>query len=134
MQPNKVRLNNVDYRVFERDGINYPVEPIPVYALYRIFNLQRNRSKSINFKDLKGVWKLESIYISSPENSGLGLNILYQGTSLFYARYKKEETPIQMPTVTVSNELTLQATCFDKNITGVFIYLRPAYLELVKDF
>lgn len=134
MQPKKVQIGNLDYRLYEQQGETYPAAGISLYALRRVFDLQVNNAKTINFTDLSGWWELESLYISSPEDSEVTIEILYGGAPFFTDKQLRNETPKKLPIVLVNSDIEIRLTAQRNPIGLLLLYLKPAYLAYSKDF
>ncbi len=136
MQPNVINVNGADYRIYtDENNINFPAASIDYYALRRVFNLAVNTPKTIDFADLQGFWKIESCYISSPEDSEVIVEILdSSGVSFYEDKFVRNETPKAFPTVLVTNTLTMKLTARRNSINLLLLYLKPSYLAYSKDF
>lgn len=136
VQPNSLTIDNVDYRLYtDENNINYHGARIQHYALRRVFNLAVGTPKTIDFNDLLGFWNIDSIYISSPADSEITVQILdSQGIAFYTEFYAKSTTPRTMPTVLVNNDLSIKLSAGRSNIDLLLIYLKPAYLAYSKDF
>ncbi len=136
MQPNLITINSADYRIYtDENSVNFPAAPIDHYALRRVFNLGVNNPKTIDFTDLQGFWKIDSCYISSPEDSEVIVEILdNSGVSFYQDKFLRNETPKAFPTVILRNSLTMKLTAKRNDINLLLLYLKPAYLAYSKDF
>ena len=135
MQPNTLTINGSNYRVYTQDGVNFPAGGVPQYALRRVFTLNVNVPKLIDFTDVTGFWKIESVYIDSPEDSEVIVEILNAGNVPFYTDILlRNETPKQLPTVLITNDLKIRVTAQRSAISTLLVYLSPAYVAFSKDF
>ena len=136
MQPNTITVNDADYRVYtDENSVNFPAASVQHYALRRVFNLQIDVPKIVDFIDLPGFWSVDSVYISSPDESEIIAEILNaEGITFFSKKILRQETPKVMPTVLITSDLTLKLTADRSPITLALIYLKPAYLAYSKDF
>lgn len=136
VQPNIVTVEGTDYRVFtDSNNINFPAAPIESYSLIRVFNLAVNTPKDINFNSLLGWWSFDSVYISSPIDSEIQVEILdSNGVVFFTDLYQRETTPRTMPTVLLNNSLSMRLTAGRSAISLVLLYLKPANLVSQTDF
>ncbi|NJO99185.1 MAG: hypothetical protein HC775_16745 [Hyellaceae cyanobacterium CSU_1_1] len=136
MQPNLLMVDSKNYRIYnDENNVNYHAEHIPVYALRRIFNLAVNVTKTIVFTDLDGFWAIDSLYISSPSNSDIQIDIVDSNGVVFYTDiYPKDTTPRTFPTVLINNTLTIRVTAKRSAINLLLLYLKPAHLAYSQDF
>lgn len=134
MEPRKIQIGDIDYRLFEQNGEYYAPERVSMYALRRAFDLAVGTSKTINFNDLPGWWELESLYISSPEDSEVTVEILYGGAPFFTDKLLRNETPKKLPIVLVNSDIEIRLTAARSNIDLLLLYLKPAYLAYSQDF
>ncbi len=136
MLPNIVEVNQAQYRVYrDENNVHFPASPVPMYALRRVFGLQLRTPKIIDFHDLHGFWQLESVYISSPEDSEITIEILdANNVPFFQDKLARHETPKTFPTVLIYNSLKLKLTASRNNINLLLVYLTPAHLAYSKDF
>jgi hypothetical protein len=136
MQPTTLTVNNANYGVFKNsNNILYPAAGVESFALRRIFNLAVSASKVIDFTDLNDFWQLDSVWISSPNDSELFIEILDNNNVVFYSdTYLKNTTPRKLPTVLVDNTLTMRVTAKRAAIGLILLYLKPAHLAHSKDF
>ncbi len=136
MQPNTVTLDGNQYRAFvDENGVIFPAAPINTYALRRVFNLATNTPKTVDLADLTGFWEVESLYISSPEDSEVKVEIVdSNGIAFFEDILKRNETPKKFPVVLLDSNLTVRVTARRNNINLLLLYLKPAHLQYMKDF
>lgn len=136
MQPEIVRVNGQDYRVFQDDnGVKYAASSIDTFALRRIFNLEPRNSKIIDFADLTGFWSIHSVYISSPETSDVTVEILDSENAVFFKdKLYRNQLPKSFPTVLIYPGLKMKLLASRTNIDVMLIYLKPAHLAYSKDF
>ena len=136
MQPNVLTNNGFDFRIFtDENSVNFPASGITSYALRRVFNLAINTAKTIDFTDLTGFWDVDSLYISSPADSEIFVEIVDQNGIAFYAEtYARNTTPRTLPTVLLNNTLTMRVTAQRSPIGLLLLYLKPAHLAYSKDF
>ena len=136
MQPNILTNNNTNFRIFtDENNHNFPAAGIQTYALRRVFSLAVGTPKTVDFADLQGFWDIDSIYISSPADSEVTVEILNdQGVPFYSELYARNSTPRTMPTVLVNNTLTMKLTAARSPIGLLLIYLKPAHLAYSKDF
>ena len=136
MQPNIITVNNADYRVYtDENSVNFPAAPIQQFALRRVFSLQVGTPKIVDFIDLPEFWAFDSVYISSPDDSEITVEILNaDGVTFFSKKFLRQETPKTMPTALITSDLTLKLTAGRSAIALVLIYLKPAHLAYSKDF
>jgi hypothetical protein len=136
MQPNIVSIDGSDYRIYtDENNVNFHGARIQHYALRRAFGMAVNTPKIIDFNDLQGWWQPESLYISSPEDSEVNVEILDSAGVPFYAdKFLRNETPRIMPPVLLNNTLTMQLTAKRSQINLLLLYLKPAHLAYSKDF
>lgn len=136
MQPNILQVDDTNHRVFTNsNSVNYPALGIEEFALRRVFAIEQGQAKYVDFVDLPEFWKIESIYISSPEESELLVEIVNDaGIPFFSDRLMRNETPKQLPTVLVDNSVKLKLTAYKSPINLLLLYLKPAHLAYMKDF
>ena len=136
VQPNILTVDNADYRVYtDENNVNFHGARIQHYALRRVFNLAVNTPKIVDFADLHGFWSIDSLYISSPADSEILVEILDANNIAFFSDlYARNTTPRTLPTVLVNNTLTMKLTAQRSNINLLLLYLKPAYLAYTKDF
>jgi hypothetical protein len=136
MQPTVLTVNNANYRVFkDENNILHPAGNIDIYALRRVFNLAVNTPKIIDFQDLQEFWAIDSVYISSPEDSEIKVEILDSNNLVFFNdTLLRNETPKTFPTVLVNNTLKLRLTVSRSAVSLLLLYLKPAHLAYSKDF
>lgn len=136
VQPNILRIEGADYRIYtDENNVNFHGARIQHYARRRVFNLAVDTPKTIDFSDLQGDWSIDSLYISSPVDSEITVEILDQNNIAFYSeKYVRETTPRTMPTVLVNNTIKMRLTAGRSNINLLLLHLKPAYLAYNKDF
>ena len=136
MQPNILQVDDTNHRVFTNsNSVNYPALGIEEFALRRVFAIEQGQAKYVDFVDLPEFWKIESIYISSSEESELLVEIVNDaGIPFFSDRLMRNETPKQLPTVLVDNSVKLKLTAYKSPINLLLLYLKPAHLAYMKDF
>lgn len=134
MQPKVIKIGEINYQLYEQNGATYPAQGVPRYALRRAFDLQVNVPKTINFLDLPQWWELESLYISSPEDSEVLIEILFGGVPFFSDKQLRNETPKKLPIVLVNSDIEIRLTAQRNPIELLLLYLKPAYLAYSKDF
>ena len=136
MQPNVLTNNNTNFRIFtDENSVNFPADGITSYALRRVFNLAVNTPKTIDFADLQGFWDIDSLFISSPADSEVKVEILNdQGVAFYSELYARNTFPRSFPTVLVNNTITIKLTASRSPIGLLLMYLKPAHLAYSKDF
>ena len=136
MQPIIVNVDGTPHQ-FYRDANNalYRAAPIQAYALRRVFNLAVSSPKTIDFADLQGYWDVDSVYISSPEDSEVVIEMVNDQGIVFYSdKLLRNQTPKNFPTVLVNNTLTMRLTAKRSPIDLLLLYLKPAHLAHARDF
>ena len=136
MQPNTVEVNGSNYRIYtDENSVNFPAAPVQHYALRRVFALNIGTPKTVDFTDLQGFWAINSVYISSPADSEVTVEILdSNGVAFFSDLYVRNTTPRTLPTVLINSTLTMKLTASRSAIGLLLIYLKPAHLAYSKDF
>lgn len=136
MQPNIIKIDDVDYRIYtDAEGVNHSAAGIETFALRRVFYLRIGTSKIVDFEDLHGFWLLDSLYISSPEDSEITIEILNQDNVVFYTdKLQRNQTPFDLPTILINSTLKIKLTASRSRINLLLIYLKPAHLAYSKDF
>ena len=136
MQPIIINVDGTPHQFYQDvNGALYRAAPIQQYALRRVFNLAVNTPKIIDFVDLQGYWDVDSVYISSPEDSEIVIEMLDEQGIVFYTdKLLRNQTPKTFPTVLVNNSLTMRLTAKRSAINLLLLYLKPAHLAHAQDF
>ncbi len=136
MQPNILTVNGANYRIYtDENNINFHAAHIEQYARRGVHNLQLNRPKIIDFDDLPEYWSLESLYISSPDDSEVLVEILNENdTPIFQDLHRRNTVPKTLPTVLIDSSLRMRVTARRASIGLLLLYLRPVHLAYSKDF
>ena len=136
MQPNVLTVNGANYRIYtDENGINFHAAHIEQYARRGVSNLQLNRPKIIDFDDLPDYWSLESLYISSPDDSEVLVEILNENDAvIFQDLHRRNTVPKTLPTVLIDSSLRMRLTARRSPIGLLLLYLRPVHLAYSKDF
>ncbi len=80
-------------------------------------------------------WSLESLYISSPDDSEVLVEILNEnGTPIFEDLHRRNTVPKTLPTVLIDSSLRMRVTARRASIGLLLLYLRPVHLAYSKDF
>lgn len=136
MQPIIINVDGTPHQFYQ--GANnalYRATPIQHYALRRVFNLAVSSPKTIDFADLQGYWDVDSVYISSPEDSEIVIEMVNNQGIVFYSdKLLRNQTPKIFPTVLINNTLTMRLTAKRSAIGLLLLYLKPAHLAYAKDF
>lgn len=136
MQANTVTIDGSPYRIFsDPNQVLYPAAPIPEYALRRVFGMVVNTPKIVDFTDLQGDWEIVSLFISSPIDSEVQVEMIDQNGVVFFSDLHLRNTvPKFIPTVLIDNTMTMRLTAGRSPINLLLLYLKPAYLSYSKDF
>lgn len=135
MQRTIVTVDGQDFRFFRQQDAIYPASGIKTYALRRVFGLQLDTPRIVDFLDLPGDWLINSLFISSPEDSEINVEILDSNNVPFFEdRHKRNETPMGFPVVLMRGGLKMKLQAYRSPIALLLIYLEPAYLAYSKDF
>ena len=136
VQANILTIDSVDYRLYtDENNVNYHGARIQHYALRRVIGMAIGTPKTIDFTDLQGDWEIVSLFISSPADSEVQVEMIdLNGIVFFTDLYAKNTTPRTIPTVLVNNTMTMKLTAQRSPINLLLLYLKPAYLAYSKDF
>lgn len=135
MQPTSLLINDANYRVYQDDNNHiYPVAAIEEYLVRRVNGLNNGENKIIDFTDIDYPVKVESVYIDSPANDRLTIEILdSQDIVIFNWFLNRSDTPITLPTILITPGLKIRLIA-SSNIDKVLIYCKPVSIIALKDF